>query len=85
MKRIQGSKSAICTKKELSLILELFSNWDSKFYELPLFSMNPKQKFCHEIESDYVLIRPNNNKLTESFFNRINKTWSKIIENESKH
>jgi hypothetical protein len=81
MKRIQGSKSAICTKQELSIILDLFYNWgNNTFYELPLFSMNPKGKSYSQIESDYVLIRPNNNKLTESFFNRINQTWSKMYE-----
>ena len=33
-----------------------------------------------KIDSDYVLIRPNNKKLTQTFFDRINKTWSKMYE-----
>lgn len=82
MKRIQGSKSVICSKHELNMIIDLFlwGAYDKTYNELPLFSLQPEAKHYKKIDSDYVLIRPNNRKLTQTFFDRINKTWSKMYE-----
>ena len=81
MKRVQGSKSVICTKKELKMIRDLsFSKYWCTYYELPLFSLTPKPKIPSSVETEYVLIRPNDKKLTQTFFDRINKTWSKMYE-----
>ena len=86
MKRIQGSRSAICNRSELRFINELFGYARQIYcYELPLFELNPKIKQPEEVEGEYVLIRCSTNKISESFFNRINQTWNKIIENGSKH
>ena len=84
MIRIQGSKSVICSKKELEMIEDLFFGISYCFYyELPLFSLDQSPKSYCAIETDYVLIRPNNKKLTDSFFDRINKTWNKLYENRN--
>lgn len=81
MKRIQGSKSLICTKKEAEIIHSLFGDYCCFYYELPLFELRVKPKFdVTEVNSDYVLIRTNCKKFTESFLNRINKTWNKMYE-----
>ena len=82
MKRIQGSKSVICTKKELKMMHDLCYSiyWDCACYELPLFSLTPEQKKPDLIETEYILVRPNNKKLTQTFFDRINKTWNKMYE-----
>lgn len=81
MKRIQGSKSVICSKQELKVMSELFYGLSHNVYhDLPLFDLNPKIKKFWDVKTDYVLIRPNNKKLTQTFFDRINKTWSKMYE-----
>lgn len=81
MKRIQGSKSVICTKKEAEIIHSLFWDYSCFYYELPLFELGVKPKFdVTEVNSDYVLVRTNGKKFTESFLNRINKTWNKMYE-----
>ena len=81
MRRVQGSKSIICSKKELDIICDIsWGLYSSCIYELPLFSLTPQPKFRDQIETEYVLIRPNNKKLTQSFFDRINKTWNKMYE-----
>lgn len=80
MKRVQGSRSIICSKKELDMIYDI--SWFQGFiYELPLFSLNPKIIVNRgDIETDFVLVKPNNKKLTQTFFDRINKTWNKMYE-----
>ena len=82
MKRIQGSKSIICTKKEAQIIYSMLDNYCGCFYyELPLFDLRAEPKYdATLVESEYVLVRTNRKKFTESFFNRINKTWNKLYE-----
>lgn len=81
MKRIQGSRSVICTKKEAEIIDGLFWDYNRFYYELPLFELGVKPKGdVTQVNSDYVLIRTNCKKFTESFLNRINKAWNKMYE-----
>lgn len=82
MKRIQGSNSIICTKKEAEIIYSMFDFYCGCFYyELPLFDLDVNPKYSSkDINTDYVLIRKNRKKFTESFFNRINNTWNKMYE-----
>lgn len=81
MRRVQGSKSVICSKKELAAMCDLcWGFYNCKFYELPLFSLNPKSKMFSQIETEYVLVKPSDSKFTQTFFDRINKTWGKMYE-----
>ena len=80
MKKIPKTKSIICSKNELNMICDLFDAWCVHFYELPLFDINQQEKNQWSIETDYVLIRPTKTKPSQSFFNRINKTWNKMYE-----
>ena len=81
MRRVQGSKSVICSKKELDIIYDIsWGMYDNCIYELPLFSLTPEPKRRCQIETEYVLIKLNNKKLTQTFFDRINKTWNKMYE-----
>ena len=82
MIRIQGSKSAICTKKEVKMMNDLgLGLWHIWIYELPLFDLKPKAKLLSSVNTEYVLVKTNDNKLTQTFFDRINKTWNKLYEN----
>ena len=81
MRRVQGSKSVVCSKKELAAIYDLcWGFYKCKFYELPLFSLNPESKKFSQIETEYILIKPGDYKFTQTFLDRINKTWSKMYE-----
>lgn len=82
MIRVGNSKSIICSRKELKMLEDVgFYSWYSYYYELPLFDIKPKHKYSYQIETDYVLIRSTDSKLTQSFFDKINKTWNKLYEN----
>lgn len=81
MRRVQGSKTIICTKKEIEMMYDIcWGVGGNYFFELPLFSMTPQPKILSEIKTEYVLIRRNNKKLTQTFFDRINKAWNKMYE-----
>lgn len=82
MIRVKNSKSIICSKKELEMIDPyLLGNYYVHIFELPLFSLKPKETYrVEDVETDYVLIRPINAKLSERFMNNINKTWNKFYE-----
>ena len=82
MRRVQGSKSIVCSKKELQMMEEVCYGLYSccGIYELPLFSLNPQSKTISQVKTDYVLVRPCRSKLTQTFFDRINKTWNKMYD-----
>lgn len=82
MIRVKNSKSIICSKKELQMISPFTDNYWTHVYELPLFTLRPKDMHykVDEIQTDFVLIRPVDAKLSERFMNNINKTWSKMYE-----
>jgi len=81
MKRVQGSKSIVCSKQELDMMYDVSWFFQGYVYELPLFSLNPALITNREdIKTDFVLVRLNNRKLTQTFFDRINKTWNKLYE-----
>ena len=82
MKRVQGSKSIICSKKELNMMTPFMYNYYTHIYELPLFTLRPKDMRykIEDIQTEFVLIRPVDCKLSERFMNNINKTWNKMYE-----
>ena len=82
MIRVKGSKSIICSKKELKMMndLDMICYWQQSCYELPLFDLKPKKKRSYDIETDYVLIRPCDNKISQNFFDKINKAWNSLYE-----
>ena len=82
MIRVKNSKSIICSKKELQMISPFTDNYWTHIYELPLFTLRPKDMRykVDSIQTDFVLIRPVDAKLSERFMNNINKTWSKMYE-----
>ena len=80
MKRVQGSRSIICSKKELKALSDLFYTGWTVCHELPLFSLQPEIKDSRDVKTDYAIVRPNGRKLTQTFFDRINKAWNKMYE-----
>lgn len=82
MKRVQGSKSIICSKKELNMIIPFTDFYYIHIYELPLFTLRPKDMHheIDDIQTDFVLIRTVDAKLSERFMNNINKAWNSLYE-----
>ncbi|MBO7078304.1 MAG: hypothetical protein J6W64_00650 [Bacilli bacterium] len=79
MVKVNNSKSVICSRKELKM-LEDYLNMYATIYELPIFSLNQRDVYIESVQTDYVLIRPNDSKFSERFMNSINKTWNKLYE-----
>ena len=81
MRRVQGSKSVIFSKKELEIVTDLFLGVGCNYYyELPLFDLKAEPKVFYNLQTDYILVRPCKQKFTQSFFDRINKTWNKMYD-----
>ena len=86
MIRVPNTKTVICSKKELKMLCDCgafkASYWGEPcVYELPLFSIKPDRVLdVSKVEAEYVLVRTIDAKLTDSFFDKINKTWNKLYE-----
>ena len=82
MIRVGNSKSIVCSKKELRMIESFIDSCWAHIYELPLFTLCPNDMShrINDIQTDFVVIRPINTKLSEQFMNKINKTWNKLYE-----
>lgn len=78
MIKVSGSKSIICSKKEIKMMCSLgLTSW-VYMYELPLFHIDQKPvESVSDIKTEHVLLRGNNGNFTESFFKRVNKSWDK--------
>lgn len=88
IKKINNSKTIICSKEEIKILEPYICN--CYICELPIFSLTPKyievndyNDFLNKIQSDYVIMRTINSKISENFLNSINKIWNEMYESKN--